>query len=241
MHIFYWLWKLACSCSDKIIALTNADKQDQVDLKLGPGHKFSVIYNGINIDAQHSAQAPSAQSADLSGHPVIGVIGRLSTEKGQEYLIRAAGILKARYPDIKLLIVGDGAQRSYLASLAEQLNISANVTFTGIVSDVYPLIRRMDIIILPSLYEAFGLVLLEAMAMKKPVIATRVNGVPEIVAEGSTGLLVPPADAGALADAVIKFVDNPDLGRAMGEKGYLRFNQLFSSQQMISQVENLYA
>lgn len=234
MHIFYWLWKSACFCSNKIIALSNADKNDQVALKLGPEHKFTVIYNGINIPT-------NVQAADLDGHPVIGMIGRLSTEKGQEYLIRAAGILKTRYPNIKLLVIGDGPQKPGLESLAHKLDISPNVIFTGMVSDVYPLIRRMDIAILPSLYEAFGLVLLEAMAMKKPVIATRVNGVPEIVAEGSTGLLVPPADAGALVDAVIQLIDNPDSGRAMSESGYQRLNRLFTREQMIGKVESIYA
>ncbi|MFH1226492.1 MAG: glycosyltransferase family 4 protein [Planctomycetota bacterium] len=235
MRIFYWFWKLTCWCSNTVIALTESDKKDQVALSLAPDKKFSVVYNGIDAPMNSSDK-----TVEINGRPILGVIGRLSPEKGQEYLLKAISILKPQYPEIHLLVVGDGRQRAYLQSVAEQLQITSSVTFTGLVGNIYPLINKMDAVVLPSLYEAFGLVLLEGMVMKKPVIASNVNGISEIVEDNKSGILVPPRDAQALAEAIRKLVDNPDLAGVMGQNGFDRLADLFAKERMITRLEDIY-
>ncbi|MFA5794745.1 MAG: glycosyltransferase family 4 protein [Candidatus Brocadiia bacterium] len=235
MSIFYWFWKLTCWCSNTVIALTESDKKDQVMLGLAPDKKFRVVYNGLDALVNGADKIP-----EIKGQPILGVIGRLSPEKGQEYLLKAISILKPQYPQINLLVVGDGGQRKYLHSVSEQLQITSLVTFTGLVENIHPFVSKMDIVVLPSLYESFGLVLLEAMAMKKPVIASNVNGIPEIVENGKSGILVAPRDAQALAVAIQKLIDNPVLANTMGQNGFDRFIKLFTREQMIVKIKTIY-
>lgn len=234
LKLFYYLRKLASSCATKIIALNHADKDEQVNLKLAPADKYEVIYNAV--------QLPNgiAQPTTPSGYPTIATIGRLVPEKGQSYLLEAVKLTKTKYPDVSLLVIGDGPLRNNLETQAEKSGIKNNVKFLGVRDDLYAILSGIDIFVLPSLYEAFGIALLEAMAAKKPAIASRVNGIPEVVVDGKTGLLVPPANPSALAEAIIKLTGNKAMAQQMGVAGYGRVKDLFTMEKMIAKVDNLY-
>jgi glycosyltransferase involved in cell wall biosynthesis len=235
--VFYWLRRLASAFSTRIIALNQADKDEQVALKLAPEGKYEVIYNGI--DLINMAPATGGRKFDKN-YPVLAAVGRLSPEKGHIHLFQAIKILKNNYPSILLLLIGDGIMRNRLEQLAGHLDISANVRFIGLSDNPSDWVKDADIFVLPSLYEAFGIVLLEAMALRKPIIASNVNGVPEVVLDNKTGILVPPADSTALSEAIIKLTINKGIARLMGEEGRQRVKELFLKETMADKFDKLY-
>ncbi|MBI4712555.1 MAG: glycosyltransferase family 4 protein [Planctomycetes bacterium] len=240
LKLFYYLRKLASACATKIIALNYADKDEQVKLKLAPAGKYEVIYNAVEIASPALSEKERGRNDKSAGFPVLATIGRLVPEKGQSYLMEAVKLVKTKYPDVSLLVIGDGPLRDNLETQADKSGIKNSVKFLGVRDDLYSILSCIDIFVLPSLYEAFGIVLLEAMASAKPVIASRVNGIPEVVVDGKTGLLVPPANPSALSDAIIKLAADKTLAQKMGAAGYERVKDLFTIEQMIGKIDNLY-
>lgn len=234
IKLFYLLRKFASSLATKIIALNEADKREQVDLKLSPKENYEVIYNGIEVKDKEKALKRQDK------YPVLATIGRLTPEKGHKYLLEAVKLSKDKYKDIKLLVIGDGPQKRALKNQVKMMGISENVIFLGIRTDLDALLSSADIFILPSLYEAFGIVLLDAMLAKKPVIASRVNGIPEVVDDGKTGILVEPGDIAALSEKINILSDNKELSDKMGQAGYKRLNEMFRQDQMIDKFDRLY-
>ncbi|HLV81482.1 MAG TPA: glycosyltransferase family 4 protein, partial [Chthonomonadaceae bacterium] len=163
-----------------------------------PAEKIVVIPNGIALepfDAPFDAAETRAAYGIPAGAPLVLAVGRLAPEKGFDVLIEAFGRLSAHVPDARLALVGGGPLEETLKALAGERAI----LFTGPVAEVAPLLRAADVVAVPSRQEGQGIVALEAMAARKPVVASRVGGLAETVIEGETGLLVPPGDAEALA------------------------------------------
>jgi glycosyltransferase involved in cell wall biosynthesis len=235
LKLFYSLRKFASSLATRVIALNNADKDEQVKLSLASAGKYEVIYNGVDIP-----DYCERRTDDDGPYPVIVTVGRLTPEKGQIYLLDAVKDLKCDYPDIELQVIGDGPLKGSLMKHAEMLGICDNVKFLGIQDEIGSHLRNADIFVLPSLYEAFGIVLLEAMVYMKPVIASRVNGIPEVVEEGVSGILVPPAKSDELAGAIKKLVIDKELSRRIGGAGYNRVKTLFTKEKMITKFDRLY-
>jgi glycosyltransferase involved in cell wall biosynthesis len=179
-----------------------------------PASRVRVIVNGVDI----ARFAPTADAPPRSAPgPTIGVLTRLDSRKGLPYLVQATEQLRSDLPNIQLLIAGDGEERATLERQARSLGLTERVVFTGAVTDPASFYRTLDLFVLPSLDEAFGLVLLEAMAAGLPVIGTRVGGVPEILEDGQQGLLVAPADSRALAEAIRSLWGDPDRRKRMAE------------------------
>jgi glycosyltransferase involved in cell wall biosynthesis len=174
------------------------------------------------------------------GVPVIGTVGRLVPVKGQQYLLDALPRVLACCPEARLLIVGDGPLGDSLRRRALDLGVARSVHFTGLREDIPELMGAMDLFCLPSLNEGMGRVLVEAMASRLAVVATRVSGVPDVVQEGVTGLLVPPRDAPSLAAAVIALLQDPARARQMGEHGRRRVVPAFGVAAMLNKLEGLY-
>ena len=172
--------------------------------------------------------------------PVIVFAGRLEREKNIPSLIRAIAALRSRWPHVQCLIAGEGSQRKMLASLIKKLDLQGNVRLLCFCQNVNELIGAADMLVLPSDVESFGLVVLEAMALGKPVVATRSGGPEEIVLEGETGILVEPDDTQALAQAIAKLIANESLRAKMGESGRLRFSEDFTATRMARQTAKLY-
>jgi glycosyltransferase involved in cell wall biosynthesis len=202
-----------------------------------------VVPNGLDLSAFVPARdrATVRRSLGLSpGDRVVGVVGRLAPFKGHEFLLQAFARLRAEDARIRLLVVGDGPRRAALERQAIELGIADAVQFTGHREDVADLLPTMEVFVLPSVAEDFGRVLLEAMALERPVVATEAGGVPEIIERQVCGLLVPPADPQALADAVRTLLADPALGRAMGRAGRQRVESAFSLQRHAELVQAVY-
>ncbi len=206
---------------------------------------MTVIHNGIPISppvppgGRDDALSVLKQTLGLSGGPVVGSVGRLSRVKGYHDLVAAFPAVLSRHPQAHLLIVGDGGEREELESLAARCGISENTVFTGFQSDVAPYFSLLDIFVLPSTWqEPFGLVLIEAMAAYLPVVATSVGGVPEIVLDGETGLLVKPNRPDELAAAVNTLLDDSHRAAYMGRAGRGRAENLFNINLMVRKFED---
>lgn len=150
---------------------------------------------------------------------VIGNIAHMADHKGQIYLIRAANIVKEKYPDVRFVIVGDGELRGELEAEARKLGLDGAVIFTGFRKDVAGFLASFDIFAFPSHLEGLGTSLLDAMVMRKPIVSTTAGGIPEVVQDGVNGLLVPPKDHEALASAIINLIEDKELRQRLGDAG----------------------
>jgi glycosyltransferase involved in cell wall biosynthesis len=164
----------------------------------------------------------------------------LDPEKGHLYLIQSAAGLLKEYPRLKFLIVGDGACRRELEAYAAELGIRNSLRFLGLRKDVAQLLSVMDIFVLPSLYEGLGIAVLEAMARSLPVVATRVGGVPEIIDDGKTGILVAPADSRAIAEGIRSLLEDGEKARTMGVSACEQVKKNFGINLMVEKIEKLY-
>jgi glycosyltransferase involved in cell wall biosynthesis len=167
---------------------------------------------------------------------------QLFPRKGIRFLIEAVAQLKPRFPDIKLVLAGDGFERPELVKLAEYLEIGEDVTFLGWVPNTAlpPYYRSAAVSVIPSLEEGFGIPAAEAMGCEVPVVATDAGGLPEVVEDGVTGLVVPRGDSAALASAIGRLLDNAELRRQMGVAGRERALRLFDWDRTAEQFEKLY-
>ncbi len=189
-----------------------------------PPSRVHVVMNGV--DTTRFTPGDRVVPPPTSG-PVIGILARLDPRKGIGYLIQALAEIRVDFPDSRVLIGGDGKERAVLETQVRSLGLTERVVFAGAVSDPAMFYRQLDLFVLPSLDEAFGLSLLEAMAAGLPVIGARVGGVPEILEDGRQGLLVAPGDSGALASAIRSVWCDPERRRHMAEAARhqaLRFN-----------------
>jgi glycosyltransferase involved in cell wall biosynthesis len=228
--------------SSRIIAVSRIVKRRFSWLKKD---KVVTIYNGV--DTQKFS--PCLVQDDLrkkfninSEDIVIGTVGRLSPEKGLEYLISAIREVVNAYPQTKVLIVGDGDEK-YCLSLQEKvkdLELSSHIIFVGFYEDIPQILRCLDIFSLPSLFEAFNRSLLEAMACGLPVVATAVGGNVEIVQDGVNGLLVPAGNPDALASAIAELLKDKEKARKMGREGKRHVEENFSIEKNVKRIEKLY-
>jgi glycosyltransferase involved in cell wall biosynthesis len=186
----------------------------------------------LGIDLERFARP----RATRFGAPVIGNVGRLAAQKGQRYLLEAAPAVLAAHPDARFVIVGDGERRDELEELARGLP----VTFTGQRDDVPDLLASFDVFACPSLFEGLCLAVVEAQAAGVPVVATPVGGIRDTVADGETGLSVPVADGDALARAIIRLLDEPELAARLADEARRRVRARFSEQRMVEETVRLY-
>jgi len=208
------------------------------------GDKVRCIYNGVNLAQFVPRQAPARLRTSLGlpdGAAVVASVGRFVPYKGFGVLLEAAGMVRASRSDVHWLLVGDGELRGALERQCRALGLEAQVHFTGWREDVPDILAVCDVFILPSMAEHFGRVIIEAMAMGKAVVATDAGGVPEIVIPGETGLLVPPGDATAMAQAVTALLEDPSRCSRFGAAGRGRVETKFSLARHVAAIEALYA
>jgi glycosyltransferase involved in cell wall biosynthesis len=211
------------------------------------GAPISLIYNGVDL-ARYSEQAACptllSEYSIPADAPIVGVVARLEPEKGHPTLLEAWPAVRAAAPNAHLLIVGEGSQRGLLEAQASSLGLldgrSSSVTFTGRRDDVPAVTAALDVAVLPSYREAQGLSILEAMALSRPVVASAVGGIPEMIDDGRTGLLVPPHDAGALAAAIVRLLGDAGFAARIGQAGHDLVHVRFCVEQMVRAVETIY-
>ena len=174
-------------------------------------------------------------------YPIILSVGRLNKIKGHIYLIKALNILKIKYPNLRLLLIGDGPEKKILENKIGQLGLSKNILFLGEIRDLDIYYQLSDIFVLPSINEGFGLSVVEAMSNKLLAIATRVGGVPEIIEEGISGYMANPEDENSIAHVIDRILNlNEEEKKVIINNAYLNFKSKFSLEKMISNYESLY-
>jgi len=228
---------------DKYIAVSEKVKEYAITNSKIPADRIITIYNGVrplnnrvDVDLEAMRRALSISPSDR----VVMVIGRLRKEKGHYFLIEAIDELRKKIPEVKLVIVGEGEEEERLKRLVRKLSLTDTVVFAGLRRDIPDLLTIGELVVLPSLWEGMPNCLLEAMAAGKPVIATTVGGIPEVVMDGETGILVPPRDSHALTEAMIRILNQGEEARAMGIKGRKRVEQFFPLQKSLNETEMVY-
>lgn len=230
---------------DAVIAVCESAREAEIKRASAAPDKVVTIYNGV--DAGRFATVNLRAAAQVrhffgiaAEAPLLGAMGRLHPQKGFSDLLAALVQVREAIPSVRLLLVGDGGLRDSLETQAREMGLSGLVTFAGMRTDVPEILSALDVFVLPSLWEGMPNVLLEAMAAGLPVVATAVGGTPEVVVDGVTGLLVPPRDPAALAQAIATVLRDADVRRRMGEAGRERVERCFSLEEMVRRTEDLY-
>lgn len=234
----------AARFTDRIICCTAREVAEYLGAGIGRSAQYVVIPNGLDGEAYARRAAPLAKTRAGLALPVrsrpLLCVGRLVPVKGQAVLLQAWPSVLTREPMAVVLLAGDGPDREALRAKAAALALGDSVRFLGFHEEIPSLLACAEALVLPSLNEGFGMVLVEAMAMGKPVVATAVGGVPEVVLHGVTGLLVPPADPEALATAILRLLGDPRAARQMGEAGRERARNCFSRDSFLRAHRDLY-
>lgn len=233
-------YAIARMFTDKIIAISRAVKIDLIETGV-PADMIKIIHNGIDLSKIHGTGHSLREELGVSNDiPLIGIVARIVWEKGYEYAIKAMPPVLKQYPSALLVVVGDGPLKLKMQELAKKLSIDKNIVFLGYRRDVEKLVSDFDVFVLPSVSEGLGLSLLEAMALGKPVIATEVGGIPEVIKNESNGLLVNPRDEGALALGILRILSSKDFSRSLAESAKKTVYEKFSAQSMAFHTAELY-
>ncbi|MBI4342990.1 MAG: glycosyltransferase [Candidatus Omnitrophica bacterium] len=227
----------------RLIAPSSMVRAILVERQRVPARRVAQIPYGFDF-AKHQASvdAPARlrRELGLEGAAVLGSFSRLNADKGHADLLRAFARLQPGRPTLRLLLVGEGNVRPRLEALARELGVQERVRFAGWRADVIDLMAMADVVAHPSLHEAFSQVMVEALAMGKPLVITDVSGVADVVRDGWNGLIVPKADPAALAAAVTRLLDHPEEAAAMGARGRARVRRELDIHVIITQYEAVY-
>ena len=205
--------------------------------------KVTCIHNAIDIEQIRVTKraAEMRKELGLSGQEfLIGAMGRLTPVKGLESFLKAAHIIHHQKPHVKFIIAGDGPLKSALQKQAREYGLDEVVLFLGHRNDSYDILKLLDLFVLSSMSEGIPMVLLEALALARPVVATRVGGVPEVIEDGISGLLVGPGKEDELAQSCIALIDNYDFAHQLGVAGQKRVEERFSAKVMAEKVAEVY-
>jgi len=234
-----WTWRL----QEQVVAVS-AEVAGSIARHAGSAVPVRVVTNGVPVDRlRPDPEAGAAVRGRLgipAGAPVVGQVAVFRRQKRLDLWLRAAEAVRRRHPDARFLLVGDGPLRSEVETLARGPALEGAVHLPGLQEEVGPYLAAMDVLMVSSEFEGLPLVVLEAMAMEVPVAATAVGGIPEAVADGETGRLVPAGDAGALAAAVAGLLADAELRRALGRAARRRVAERFSTERMVVELETLY-
>jgi glycosyltransferase involved in cell wall biosynthesis len=240
--------KLLARITHHQIALTPEEGNDYSNLGVANSNDISVIHSGVNLNFFKRSNMESNPGRNELAIPpdslVVGYVGWLIPIKGVTHLVNAMAEVVQRHPNSLLVLVGkgdgNGEEEIKLKEQVENLGLADNVRFLGWRSDVDTIMGCFDIFVLPSLNEGMGRVLVEAMAAGLPIVASRVGGIPDLVKHGENGLLVPPANAGALEQAISDLLNDKAKRKRMGETGK-KMCRPYSIEAMVDKIDNLYS
>jgi glycosyltransferase involved in cell wall biosynthesis len=227
---------------DRLIVVSRAI-EEKVHEEGRVGAPISLIYNGVDLQRYNHQQPCCTLHEDYDipeDAPIVGVVARLEAEKGHRTLIDAWPEVLATVPNAWLLVIGEGSERDALEAEAASLGVNERVVFTGRREDVPAVTAALDVAVLPSYREAQGLSVLEAMALSRPVVASNVGGIPEMIEDGVTGLLVPPNDCDALAAALIKLLTDHPYADMIARRGHDLVHERFCIELMVNSIESIY-
>jgi glycosyltransferase involved in cell wall biosynthesis len=236
---------LICSLSKRIVVCSNYIKMQFKEF--GLDEKVVVINNGIDLNDFKKSGRYEYRFREKLGIKkddfLVGMVGRIDPQKRHRDFIKAAAHIRDKFPKLRtrFIIAGGESTKEYRSQLIA-LNRKNNnpACFLGFHNNIAEVMHSIDLLVLPSVEEAFGLVILEAMACRKPVVATNSGGIPEIVLDGKTGILVPPKNPLALAEAIIELVNNPNQRAAMGHLARQRVERLYDIKNTAEKIENIF-
>ena len=244
------LSRLIYACSDLVIVMSDAVKEAFFDNRADPLRKIRKVHDGVDLHQFNPGNDGTAFRADvdLDPHtPLVGVVGRIAHWKGQRLFLRAAALAIEHGASAHFLIVGDAVTpgdyrlKEDLIELVDQREMKDAVTFAGVRSDVPQIMAALNVLVLPSeMPEPWGMVVLEAMATARPVVATRQGGPLESVEDGATGYLVPPDDPRPMAEAIVSLLQAPERAQAMGMRGRTRCEHCFDQRRTHQEIQRLY-
>jgi glycosyltransferase involved in cell wall biosynthesis len=220
---------------DRLLCVSPAVRDDFVEAANIDEDLTVVVPNSGDFERIEVADPPATD------HPVVGTVARLHPYKGLDTLVAAVAAVSDSYPDIECRLFGDDrGEQSSLEAQAEKLGVAENVRFEGWTKDPYDEMAAMDVFVLPSISEGFGMVVMEALAVGTPVVASRTGGIPEIVDHGETGWVEEPGDVTAFSERIEWCLDNPDRAAEMGAEGSRRVRERFDAGQLAEQHVSLY-
>lgn len=225
----------------RFIAISEASKQGLVDGGVAPG-RVAVVHSGIDLGRFEgvSAEGLREEFGVAEDAAVIGNVAHLAENKGQRHLVAAMPRVLAAEPRARLFVVGEGDLRTALEAQVRELDIGHAVAFTGFRTDVPQWLGLFDVFAMPSHMEGLCTSVLDALAMRRPVVASAVGGLPEIIEHEHTGLLVPPRDPDALGEAIVRLLGDRELGRRLAEAGRRRVEEKFSVESMVTGTLRVY-
>ena len=241
-NIFIYLEKLSARWTHGLVTVSNLNKKKVVDLGIAPIEKLKNIYSGIDLTLfinEKNDQFRKELNLDTN-HLLLGSVGRLSNQKDPITMIEAFCIVIKRFPNAHLTLVGDGELRDEILIKIDQLQLNGRVHLTGNKNYPWKIYHSLDLFIMSSIYEGLGRSITEALSCGVPVVCTSVEGVPEIVRDNETGILVPPKNPSALATGIIKALNDMDGARKMAEEGRKFVNKNFDVKKMVDDIDTLY-
>jgi len=224
--------RLLIRITDKIIFISQAAKNSFLPHLKFNENKASIIYNGVR-DTHVRANLEEFNFK-------VATVASLTEHKGHRYLLEAARIVLDRIPQGRFFIIGEGPLAEELKQQVSDLGIESSVKFLGQRKDIYKILSGMNLFVLPSLREGLGIAAIEAMAVGLPVVVTNVGGLPEVVRDGLSGLIVPPAEPALLAEKIIAIFKHPDKLMAMGRESRRLFEEKYKAESMAEKLEKLY-
>jgi len=230
--------------SDRLIAISPAVKKDLVQLGIAPEQKIAIVPLGLDLTAFiRSSVAKGSFRSELgisSAVPLIGIVGRIVPIKNHELFIDAANLILRSRPDARFVVVGDGPHRPAIVQYANEKQLKYHITFTSWRRDLERIYPDLDVLIVSSINEGTPVSAIEAMAAGCPVVATRVGGVPDVIEDNNTGVLVEPGNAATLANAVLNLVANPSRARALGQAARTDVTIRYRKERLIADIQALY-
>lgn len=230
--------------TDKIIVLTELEKKDLLRFKIAEAEKIRLIYPGLELDRYTQANVGKVsmrQNFNIApDEKVVGMVCRLESIKGPEYFVEAAGVVAKQFSKVKFIMVGEGSLRQRLEEQVKEARLQNKFIFTGWREDIVEILSILDILVLPSLNEAVGMILIEAQSLGVPVVATNVGGIPEVIRDNQTGILVPPANPHSLAQAINQLLADEQKRCDMAQAARIWIRDKFKAQDMVDRISDLY-
>lgn len=227
---------------DCFIAASEAIRQMLIGDGIAPD-RVVTVHEGIDVDRIDATPRVDVHEALWLPHhaPLVGNVAALVPHKGQRFLIEAAHLVVRKEPDARFVILGEGELREHLEHLVREHHLEKHVLLPGFRTDVIGCIKGFDLFVMSSVTEGLGTSSLDAMACRKAVVGTSAGGIPEVVAHGQTGFIVPPRDPEALADAILSLIRDDALRTRMADAGYERVRSRFTVERMVAETAAVYA
>jgi glycosyltransferase involved in cell wall biosynthesis len=243
--LFRNMERFAAHWCDKMVFISQPLIHWALEEGIAKNSKMIKVYSGIELDRFHPVRAEEKKRIRKKWgigprDPVIGMVSKLWEGKGHAVLIQAFREIKREMERAKLVIVGEGYLHGELIALVNRIGLKDSVLFTGFQMDVFEIIATFDVAVLPSFFEGMGRVLLEAMAMEKPVVASRVGGIPDLVEDGVNGFLVNPGRVRELKEGLLKVLQDKKLARKLGKQGRKKTSDRFSAEIMVQSIDRIY-